>query len=187
VSAPEPRSVLTGHLAPGRIGRAGETGVTLCELACDAVEIAARRGQAEAVRGRLPASTPEIAPGLFFVTTPRRAPGTLAADLDRDFAGIASAVDVSSGLVALSVAGRDARQALAKLCRLDLHPKVFAPGQAARTVMAQIPTLLIQVDDAPRFDLFVPTTLALSFVEHLLHAAAEFGCAIQPCEERQRL
>jgi sarcosine oxidase subunit gamma len=157
--------------------------VTLCERACDAVEVAARRGRAAALRGRLPAGAPEIAPGLFLVVAPRRAPAALAGELDRELAGMASAVDVSSGLVALRVGGRDARRMLAKLCRLDLHPRVFLPGQAARTIMAQIPTLLIQVDDAPHFDLFVPTTLAVSFVEHLLGAAAEFGCTILPCGE----
>ena len=186
MSVPEPRSVLVGHLLPGRRGRPADPGVTLCERACDAVEVAARRGQVEAVRSRLSSGAPEIAPGLFFATAARQAPGALEDALERELAGLASAVDVSSGLVALRIGGRDARRTLAKGCRLDLHPRAFAPGNAARTIIAQIPTLLIQVDDEPHFDLFVPTTFARSFVEHLLDASAEFGCTILPAEERPR-
>jgi sarcosine oxidase subunit gamma len=44
--------------------------------------------------------------------------------------------------------------------------------------MAQVPVILHQADDVPSFDLLVPSTLAVSFAEFLLHAAAEFGCDI---------
>jgi heterotetrameric sarcosine oxidase gamma subunit len=186
VSAPELRSVLAGHLVPGPHGHSSRSGVTLCERACDAVEVAARRGQVETVRTRLPGDAAEVAPGVFFVTGPPRAPGAFAGDLERALTGIASVADLSSGLVALQVGGPDSRRMLAKGCRLDLHPKAFSSGQAARTIIAHIPTTLIQVDDAPRFDLFVPTTLARSFVDHLLRAAAEFGCTILPAQERSK-
>jgi heterotetrameric sarcosine oxidase gamma subunit len=184
VSAPKPRSVLTGHLVPGVHGRSGAPGVTLRERPCDAVEAAARRGQAETVRNRLPSGAAEVAPGVFFVTGPPRAPGAFAADLDREMTGIASVVDLSSGLVAVRVGGPESRRMLAKGCRIDLHPRAFSFGEVARTVIAHVPTTLIQVDDAPHFDLFVPATLARSLVEHLLRAAAEFGCTVLPAEER---
>ncbi len=184
MSAPELRSVLTGHLVPGRHGHSSRPGVTLCERACDAVEVAARRGQVETVRTRLPRDAAEVAPGVFFVTGPNRAPGAFAGELERELTGVASVVDLSSGLVAVRVGGPDSRRMLAKGCRLDLHPKAFSSGKAARTIIAHVPTTLIAVDDAPRFDLFVPTTLARSFVDHLLRAAAEFGCTILPAEER---
>jgi sarcosine oxidase subunit gamma len=158
--------------------------VTLCEQACDAVEVAARRGQVEMVRTRLPGDAAEVAPGVFFVTGPPRAPGAFAGDLERALTGIASVVDLSSGLVALRVGGPGSRRTLAKGGRLDLHPTAFATGGAARTIIAHVPTTLVQVDDAPHFDLFVPTTLARSFVEHLLRAAAEYGCTVLPAEER---
>ena len=62
-----------------------------------------------------------------------------------------------------------------KLCRIDLHPRVFGPVHVARTLMAQIPILLHQVSDEPAYDLFAPSTLAQAFAEVLVESAAEYG------------
>lgn len=43
--------------------------------------------------------------------------------------------DVSEGRVVFELAGPKARELLAKGCSLDLHPRVFAPGQCAQTLL----------------------------------------------------
>lgn len=45
----------------------------------------------------------------------------------------ACVVDVSSGYTVLELSGEHARDVLAKGCPLDLHPRVFGPGQCAQS------------------------------------------------------
>ena len=92
----------------------------------------------------------------------------------------AAVVETGHGLVAMTLSGVRARHVLAKGCRLDLHPQVFQTGDVARTIVAQIPVLLWQIDNEPRFGLAAPLTLAHSFVHFVLAASAEVGCTILP-------
>lgn len=84
----------------------------------------------------------------------------------------------SSAFVVLRVCGPAMREALAALCRLDLHPSALPPGRATRTPMAQVPVLVACVDPAPAYDLVVPATLARSVTEALLQAAAPHGARL---------
>ena len=70
--------------------------------------------------------------------------------------------------------GPKARDALAKGVPIDLHPRVFRPGDAAVT-SAHIGVHLWQVDDAPTYELIVPRSFAVAFREWFDEAAAEFG------------
>lgn len=63
--------------------------------------------------------------------------------------------DVSSGYMVLSLSGPGARQTLAQGCPLDLHPRVFAPGQAAGTHYFKASVWLWQTDDHPTFEVLV--------------------------------
>ena len=56
-----------------------------------------------------------------------------------------------------------------KNCALDLHPRRFAPGHCALTTVAHIAALVIQVDEAPSYDLFVNRSFARSFTDVLVH------------------
>lgn len=193
MSAPEPRTVLAGHLKPGRHGPPGDAGVTLCERRAAVIEVAARRGRAAdlatILRDRAGLDLPQ--PGHAAVAAHAAAlwiaPDTAllvgdAATLDALRAAIpaslAAAVDQSFGYAVLRLSGPEAPRALAKGCRVDLDPRAFAPGRVARTVVAQVPTILHRLDATPRFDLLVPSTLARSFADFLIEAAAEFGCEI---------
>jgi sarcosine oxidase subunit gamma len=70
-------------------------------------------------------------------------------------------VDVSSSRVPLEVQGLGARDLLASGCSVDLHPRVFGPGQCVQTLFGKAPVLLCQMDSPPRFRLFVrPSLLA---------------------------
>jgi len=55
------------------------------------------------------------------------------------------------------------RAALAKGCSVDLDPRAFTPGDAATTPIALIDCVLWQVDDAPTYDLAVPSSFSESF------------------------
>jgi sarcosine oxidase subunit gamma len=200
VSAPEPRSPFAGHLEPGRHGAPGEAGTTLRELRASLVEIVALRGRegeiAAACRDvlgveALPspgaaagarAALLGLAPGTWLAVAPPEPPGALAARLAAAIGSAALVADQSAGLAGLRLAGTRARAALAKGCRVDLHPREFGPGRVARTPIAQTPAILRRRDDPPSFDLFVPSTLARSFAEFLLASAAEFGCDVLPPE-----
>jgi heterotetrameric sarcosine oxidase gamma subunit len=186
VSAPERRAAFSGQPEPGLLGATGTPSTTLRVLARDAVEISARRGEADALRSRLQPGTPEVAPGRLFVTGPRGAPGALAERLEADLAGIASVVDLSGGLVAIAFEGPSAAAALAKGCRLDLHDSVWPPGAIARTVIAQVPVTIIRQASGAGYDLYVPLSLAGSFVHHLVAAAAEYGCRVLDPEGEPR-
>ena len=153
------------------------------------VEIAARRGQAaaagaalRAVLGAMPplpghatvgasATLLWIAPDTWLAVAPPEPPGALAARLAAALGPAAAVIDQSCGLAVLRLDGPRAREVLARGCRIDLHPRAFGPGRVARTIVAQIPTILHQLDDAPSFELLVPSTLARSFGEFLEAAA----------------
>jgi heterotetrameric sarcosine oxidase gamma subunit len=114
-------------------------------------------------------------PGDWLVLDKHGRPGSLAVSLKHALGESASVVDLSSAFGVLRLSGAQARSALMKLCRIDLHPRVFGPGHVARTLMAQIPILLHQVSDEPAYDLFAPSTLAQAFAETLVESAAEYG------------
>lgn len=113
------------------------------------------------------------------IMTPFAGPGELEQRLVRAADSMASVVDQTFGKTVLRLSGGSAREMLAKGCRIDLHPRAFAPGRAVVTPIAQISCAVVQVDAAPTFDLVVPSTLAGAFVDWVLASAAEFGCEIR--------
>jgi sarcosine oxidase, subunit gamma len=83
-----------------------------------------------------------------------------------------SACDVSESRVVLEIIGPEARDVLAQGMSLDLHPRAFGPGRCAQTVLARVPVILQQIDDDPRFRLFVRTSFAPYIREWLKIAIA---------------
>ena len=75
------------------------------------------------------------------------------ADLKAVIGHSASIVDISDQRIVMRISGPMTRAVLAKGVTIDLHPRVFAPGDTAITPLAHITTQLWQVDDAPTFDL----------------------------------
>lgn len=201
MSKPERKSPLAGHFAPGHHGAIGGEPVTLREIVWDTVEIVARRGQQERLRTaartglglELPAMGTSlgtarlkafgIGPGNRMILAEPDAPGALVLRVTSVLAGSASVVETGHGQVLLKLSGQHARHVLNKGCRLDLHPRVFQPGRVARTIIAQIPVTLWQVDATPTFALAAPLTFARSFAHFLLAASAETGCIILPMTE----
>jgi sarcosine oxidase subunit gamma len=172
--------------------------VTLREICRDAAEITQRPGQETALRQaariglglELPAmgrsignhrlTALAIGPDTWSILSAPEAPGAAAARIKAALGRTASVVETGHGQIMLELAGSSALHVLGKGCRLDLHPRAFEPGQVARTIIAQIPVTLWQVDPRPTFALAAPVTFAQSFVRFLLAASAEPGCTILP-------
>ncbi len=114
-------------------------------------------------------------PGQWLYIGPGRAAiASLAARLQ----GLAAVSDQSDARAMLRISGPRARDALAKGCMIDLHPRAFATGHTALTSIAHIGVQLWQVGDAPSYDIIVFRSMAASFWSWLSTASAEFGCEI---------
>lgn len=61
--------------------------------------------------------------------------------------GHRSVVDVSAARTTLRLRDRDVLEAL---CSLDLHPRVFAPGCCAQTLLARVPVVIWCLDSGYR-------------------------------------
>ncbi len=82
--------------------------------------------------------------------------------------------DVSGNRAQFRLSGPGARAVLAAGCSLDLHPRAFAPGACAQTLLARAQILLLQRDGTPTYDIFPRRSFA-SYVWNWLVRAAEVG------------
>ena len=71
--------------------------------------------------------------------------------------------DQSDSWIALRLAGALAIPALERICPIDLHPRVFAAGNAARTVMEHLGSI-IYCEEPHRFLLLSASSSAESFL-----------------------
>lgn len=85
-----------------------------------------------------------------------------------------SVVDVSDYYTIIRISGARARDVLAKGCPLDLHPRVFGPGQCAGSLFLKAAIRIIQIDDTPIYDLQVRWTFAEYLFQHLVRGAEEW-------------
>ena len=74
-----------------------------------------------------------------------------------------SVVDVSANRLVYELSGPAARDLLAQGCPLDLHPRRFAPGRCAQTLLARAAVVLWQTDTTPTYRILVRA----SFATHL--------------------
>ncbi len=77
----------------------------------------------------------------------------------------AAVVDASDARTVLRLSGPGARTVLAKGCALDLHPRSFALGDVAQTMLAKASIILHQISDdadeaGPVFDIYVGRSFA---------------------------
>lgn len=85
-------------------------------------------------------------------------------------------VDISARLVAIELAGAAARDTLAAACPLDLHPRVFGPDQATRSIFGKAEIVLDCLDEA-RLQLFTNRSFAPYVRRLLTEAGREFEAA----------
>ena len=192
------RSGLEEAVRPGRHGRGdGSPGTTLA-LPTDLklVSVLARRGGGpdlnQIARDSFGCALPfapaaglgrDIAflwsgPGQWLARAERRCEPDLIAVLRASFGRQASVVEQSDGRTTVQLAGTKARDALAKFCPIDLHPRAFRAGDAALTHLAHVSALLWQIDEQPTYEMIVHRSFALSFLEAILLACGEFGCEV---------
>lgn len=107
----------------------------------------------------------------------REAP--LVATLRAALGGVRSAVtDVSEARTIIAVSGPRARDLLVKGTPIDLHPRVFGPGQCAQTAMASANVILRQIDDGPGYELHVLNSFADYLWTWLEGGCREYGLAV---------
>ncbi len=159
------------------------------------VQVTARRGRAgelaAAMQARLGLALPapghaahvrdicafQVQPEGWLVVARGRAEGVLARDLDAVAEGLAAVVDQSHGRGMVRVTGADVRFVLGKVCRLDLHPRVFPAGRAAVTAVAELACVLHHGGDGA-FEIFFPASYRGSLVHALEAAARGSGCLV---------
>jgi len=73
--------------------------------------------------------------------------------------------DQSDSWVTLRVSGENCREALERICPLDIHPQAFPVGSVARTSMEHMATIIVREDE----DSFLLLSLR-SFAKSFLHA-----------------
>jgi sarcosine oxidase subunit gamma len=130
--------------------------------------------QANRVAGMGALRTLWLGPDEWLVTAPPGLSPDLIGRLRRAVAGRRGAiVDLSADRAIIEIAGPHARTLLQKGTGIDLHPRVFAPGQCARTLFATLPVIIDQVGAGPVYRLFVPRSAARWLAEWLIDAADE--------------
>jgi heterotetrameric sarcosine oxidase gamma subunit len=171
------------------LGMAEQTGFEL-------VQVMARRGQWDATAqaclnayGKTPPTTPQAVaadgavliwsgPDQFLILSAR---GTAFEKAGTAFAGVASLSEQSDARSLLRISGLRARDMLAKVCSLDLHPQAFPAGAAATSFIDHTAVNLWRAADADGeavFHLLIFGTFAESLWHMLLDSGAEYGIAI---------
>jgi sarcosine oxidase subunit gamma len=125
-----------------------------------------------------------LGPDAWLVTCPPAALATTTDSLREALSDVHAAItNVSDGRVALRLAGPNARDVLAKGCPLDLHPRVFATGSCAQSLLAKASVLIhLLHDDAqrgPAFDVYVTRSFAHYLFTWLEDAGREYGVQVE--------
>ena len=77
--------------------------------------------------------------------------------------GVAGVIDWSDARTGALVTGPDARRLMRALLPIDLRPPAMAPGKCAQTVMTYMSVLVLQLDDAPTYELHCASSYRESF------------------------
>ncbi|RZU31046.1 sarcosine oxidase subunit gamma [Blastococcus saxobsidens] len=116
-----------------------------------------------------------LGPDEWLLTGPGAAPEALEEELRtllRPVGG--SAADVSAQRIGIRLGGPRARQVLAKGCSIDLHPRVFTPGQSAQTTLGQAGVLLLALGE-DEFAVLVRSSFGGYLASWLLDASLEYA------------
>jgi sarcosine oxidase, subunit gamma len=113
-----------------------------------------------------------LGPDEWLVCSRQQQAATLEGKLTQALTGqFASAVDIGSGYTLLEVSGEKVRDVIARGCPLDLHPRVFAPGQCAQSHYFKASIVLVPASE-DTYELVVRRSFADYFCRIMLDAAA---------------
>lgn len=117
-------------------------------------------------------------PGQFFALLCPSVPDAFA-EHEKPFDGVASLSDQGSGRVFWRLSGRRLRAVLARVCSIDLDPRVFPAGHAASTAIDHTNVVMWRMregsDHDPVFGLLVFASFARSLLGTLTDAAFDDG------------
>ena len=117
-----------------------------------------------------------LGPDEWLIVTPEGKQETMESALNKALDGQhVSVVDFSDARTTIRIHGDHAREVLMKGCPLDLHPRIFGPGQCAQTLIAKADVLIHQLDDVPTYDIYVLCSFARYLWDWLVDAAKEFS------------
>jgi sarcosine oxidase, subunit gamma len=88
--------------------------------------------------------------------------------------------DVSASRMAWTITGTHAETVLAKGCPLDFHPRAFAAGTCAQSVLGQVNALFVRADEAPAFTVMVARSFARDVWQALCESSAQYGYDVLP-------
>ena len=184
------RSALAGLVTPGHYGRA-TTGLTIVERTDVALaSVIAKHGfmLVNAVNTAFGVALPDgprrattggvtfagTGPDQWIASAEGAEAAGFAAKLRARIGPFAAVSDQSDSRLVLRLSGPRVRDVLAKGVPIDLHPKVFKPGDVAVTLIAYIGVQIDKLDEAT-YQLTAPRSMAASFWSWLAASAAEFG------------
>jgi sarcosine oxidase, subunit gamma len=111
-----------------------------------------------------------LGPDEWLVVGPPGSAPAVAAELARALEGGHHAVvDTSATRAVVELAGEGRLDLLAQGCGLDLHPRAWRPGCCAQTLLARVPVLLQERQDATR--VFVRASFAAHLADWLTAVA----------------
>ena len=117
-----------------------------------------------------------LGPDEWLVVTPEGKQGEIVAALTGALEDQhVSVVDGTDARTTIRLHGGNAREVLMKGCPLDLHPRVFGPGQCAQSILAKTDILIHQLDDTPTYDIHVLCSFSRYLWDWLADAAKEFS------------
>lgn len=124
-----------------------------------------------------------LGPDEWMITRPGR--DGAVADLKTQLSGALvgkhhSLVDVSHQFEGFSVSGPLARDLLAHVVTLDLHPRVMATGSVSQTVAAHCQVTFLVNDDASEYQLFTRRSFVTYLWGRLVDGAADMDVQIKP-------
>jgi sarcosine oxidase subunit gamma len=185
------------HLDARTVEDAGEAGVLLCERRFIGkvnlrgepnkkfrTAVAGALGFEPPVKPNTTAAGGEhvalwLGPNEWLVVSAPGAEHETAAALREALAGQHVAVtDVSEGRTVIGLGGKNARDVLSKGCPLDIHPRVFKPGQCAQSTCAKANILLHHTADTLAWNIYVERSFADYLWTWLEDAATEYGLAV---------
>jgi len=106
-----------------------------------------------------------LGPDEWLVITPTDQQGRVQAQLRQALEGVFSSVtDNSSGFTLVEISGDNAASLLATDCPLDLHPRVFKPGQCAQTRLASAAMVVAPLRNEEGFEVI----MRRSFADYLM-------------------
>lgn len=119
-----------------------------------------------------------LGPDEWLIITPTNEEPEIYANLCKALAEFHTAVTLTGeSMTVIHLAGVHARDTLAKGCPVDMHPRVFGPGQCAQTILARANMTIHQTADDV-YDIIVRRSFAEYVWTWLEDAAREYGVRV---------